>query len=143
VRDMSDLIDKPDWILSVIRDRGPGNVYRFHIEGINLSDNGRAFSWDIPEMSLDQHRYDTSDALTGPWVDCSKRAIGCYCAAYVARDSDRCDFCNGYRHATFPGLTCPREVKAMGTRLRRAGRELSRMTDTQIDAELTAVGKQK
>ncbi len=52
-----------DWVLTSVHDRGPGELYRFDIEGHNLNyppcHPDRQFNWRVPR--IDDERYDTSE----------------------------------------------------------------------------------
>jgi hypothetical protein len=53
-----------DWLVSSLTDRGPGQMYRYHVRGENLNlppcHPDRRFSWSIPAMC---ERYDLSHAV--------------------------------------------------------------------------------
>lgn len=64
------MIEKPDWILDTVtltaeaRRQGARAYYRFHVEGHNLSDGGRSFSWTVRD--LDDPRFCLADARVAP-----------------------------------------------------------------------------
>lgn len=55
-----------DWVVDLVWDRGPGHLYRYHVEGTNLGcapgTYGRRFTWDTE--SIDDPRY---EILPGAW----------------------------------------------------------------------------
>ena len=54
-----------DWMILDITDKGPAQHYRFHVEGVNLSDKGRTFSWGVPSVANERYAAhpDASDAV--------------------------------------------------------------------------------
>ena len=52
---------KKHWIVETIKDHGPGAYYRYSVTGRNLHQNGKEFSWSVP--NLDNPEYDLSNAI--------------------------------------------------------------------------------
>jgi hypothetical protein len=48
-----------DW--KVLRYQRKPGFYKFRIAGVNFSDGGREFVWNVPDLS--ETRYDLSDAI--------------------------------------------------------------------------------
>lgn len=57
-------IPAQDWLVSKLEDRGPGEYYRYKVEGVNLNhppcSMDRRFSWRVPSLC---ERFDLSAAI--------------------------------------------------------------------------------